>query len=78
MPNAMCGKLKSNRPIVNKSKLNDGLVADLQEAIRLLDSDTLKRACSCYFNNTNGSTAAYFAQDKVRLKIEKIIKKISN
>lgn len=62
----------------NKSKLNEGLVADLEDVKRLIDIDILTTACSCYSDKTNGSMSAFFALDKVRLRVEKIINKISN
>lgn len=57
---------------------SDGLVTELEDVKRLIESDTLITACSCYSDKTNGSMSAFFALNKVRLRVEKIIDKISN
>ena len=62
----------------NKSALSAGLVAELEDVKRLIDSPTLTAACGCYSDGTRGSTAAYFALDKVTLRVQKIIDEISN
>lgn len=61
----------------SNSALSDGLFADLEDVKRLIESDTLIAACKCYSDKTNGSTAAHFALDKVRLRVQGIIDKIS-
>jgi len=67
-----------NKTSGSKSFCNEGLVASLEDVKRLIDSPTLTAACGCYSEQTGGSTAAYFALDKVTLRVQKIIDEISN
>jgi hypothetical protein len=55
-----------------------GLVASLEDVKRLIDSPTLTAACGCYSEQTGGAIAAYFALDKVTLRVQKIIDEISD
>lgn len=54
------------------------LVAELKDVKRLLETDTLIAACTCYSDKTNGSMTAFYALDNVKLRVEQIIDKISN